>query len=122
MNISDRLKLIIKDKRLTITEFSNICKIPYPSLQNYLMGKRSIRADSLLKMNIHMDVNINWLLSGEGDMYIQAFSSKEKLLCLGEKWLREYWEQADEKERAWLEVQMKKCFPEFKEWLEQQKS
>ncbi|MBF0132103.1 MAG: helix-turn-helix transcriptional regulator [Magnetococcales bacterium] len=29
-------------------------------------------------------------------------------------WIVEFWENADEKERVWLKVQINKCFPDFK--------
>jgi len=35
-------------------------------------------------------------------------------------WLNEWWEKTDEKHRIWLEVQIKRCFPEYAEWLAQQ--
>ena len=82
-------------------------KIPYEEC--FIVSKRN-------------NISLDWLLTGEGPMYHQPFpSSSENDFNLLLEWLKKWWKQADEKERAWLEVQMKKCFPEFKEWLEQQK-
>ena len=32
------------------------------------------------------------------------------------EWLTQWLENADEKNRIWLEIQMKRCFPEFEQW------
>jgi len=45
--------------------------IPYSTLQNYYHGKRAnIEIDALRKLYIHLSININWLLTGEGDMFL----------------------------------------------------
>ena len=33
-------------------------------------------------------------------------------------WLEDFWKDADEERRTWLIVEMKRVYPEFREWLE----
>jgi len=35
------------------------------------------------------------------------------------KWLSEWWKRADDEEKSWMKVQMKRCFPEYIEWLKE---
>ena len=118
MMIEKRLKQIIQDNNLNIKDFSHICDIPYRSLQNYLRGERTIGIDALIKINVQLGININWLLTGKGEMYKEMPIQSDLNYTLN--WLNEWWENADEKHRNWLEVQMKRCFPEYAEWIAQQ--
>lgn len=69
MSISIRLKAVLDDKQLKIKDFSEKCGIPYRSIQNYLREERAINADVLKSIHVHLGININWLLTGEGEMY-----------------------------------------------------
>ncbi len=68
-------------------------------------------------------LSLNWLLTGEGPMYRDGSGEEaeaepvEGML----EWLQDWWDKADEKQRIWLEIQLKRCFPEYAEWLEQKK-
>jgi transcriptional regulator with XRE-family HTH domain len=123
MTIQDRLKQIIKNKRLKITEFANICDIPYRSVQGYLRGERMLGGNTIIKICTQLNINPNWLLMGQGEIYREE-QPKEKITTFKSKlflnWLNQWWENADEKHRNWLEIQLKRCFPEYTEWLSQQ--
>jgi len=69
--ISDRLKRVIKELDMTYKEFAEKCGIPYRTLQNYLLGKREPNASNLEKICIRMGINVNWLLTGEGEMFLK---------------------------------------------------
>jgi len=106
----------MEDLDLNIKEFSELCGIPYKTMQNYLYGTRSINEGNLKKISLRLKVNINWLLTSEGEMYQSSTTGLhlkkiDKLLnCL-----RTYWDTADEDEKIWMEVQLKKMFPECDE-------
>lgn len=61
---------------------------------------------------------MNWLLMGEGSMYRHPRAEK-KFPDTVVEWLKHYQQEMDEKQRIWLEIQMKRCFPEYAEWLRQ---
>jgi transcriptional regulator with XRE-family HTH domain len=119
MTIQDRLKQIIKSKRLKITEFANICDIPYRSVQGYLYGERMLGGNAIIKICAQLNVNPNWLLMNKGEMHQTKPSSNETTLEPILEWFNKWWEDADEKHQHWLEVQMGKCFPEYAQWLKE---
>jgi transcriptional regulator with XRE-family HTH domain len=116
MSIKERLKQIIENKKLNITEFASICEIPYNTLQNYLLGRRTIGIDAVTKINVHLNINSNWLLTGQEEMYRTETTTEE----IPAKWLSTWWDEADEEHRHWLNIQMKRQFPEYAEWCEQE--
>ncbi len=74
MSISERLNLVLKDKSLKIKDFSDASGVAYRSLQNYLNGEREPNTESLVKLSTQMGINLNWLLTGDGNMYISEDS------------------------------------------------
>ena len=76
MSISERLKQVVEAKSLNIKEFSEISTIPYRSIQNYLRNEREPNVEALIKLKDTMNININWLLTGEGKMF-QGLPSDE---------------------------------------------
>ena len=124
MDIEQRLRKIILLKNNNLKEFSEKADIPYITLQRYLAGNRKPGMDALIKISNQLDVSIDWLLTGEGEMYrkktienVENVETSEKTI----EWLNEWWENADEKHKIWLEVQMQRCFPEYATWLEEKK-
>lgn len=69
MSISERLKQVVEAKSLNIKEFSEISTIPYRSIQNYLRNEREPNVEALIKLKDTMNIDINWLLTGEGKMF-----------------------------------------------------
>lgn len=70
MSISERLKAIIHSKGLNIKGFSDATEIPYRTVQNYLLDDRDPNVESLLKMATAMNINLHWLITGEGKMFV----------------------------------------------------
>ncbi|RKZ39389.1 MAG: hypothetical protein DRQ49_11655 [Gammaproteobacteria bacterium] len=122
MTVQNRLKQVIKSKKLKITEFAEICDIPYRSVQGYLYGESMPGSDAVIKICAQFSVNPTWLLMGKGEMYEREQSKKlitNLELELFFNWLTEWWKNADDKNRIWLEIQMKRSFPEYAEWITQ---
>ncbi|MBF0487863.1 MAG: helix-turn-helix transcriptional regulator [Nitrospirae bacterium] len=81
----------------------------------------------------HYKININWLLTGTGSMYKEDRPPRPAYFAYGEvpetekdkvrmqRFIGYYWSKADEKERNWLEIQFRKCFPEYLEWIDKHK-
>jgi len=124
MSIGKRLRQAIINKGMNLKEFSKNSKIPYRTLQEYLTDSRMPGGESLIKIDAELSINISWLLTGKGEIYREN-KPKEKITTFKSElflnWLNKWWENADEKHRNWLEIQLKRCFPEYAEWLEQQK-
>jgi len=64
MCISERLKLVLDAKNMTVTEFSNVTGISYRSAMNYLNEGRDPSVDALVKIYKGLGINITWLLTG----------------------------------------------------------
>ncbi|CNJ01320.1 HTH-type transcriptional regulator immR [Yersinia frederiksenii] len=66
MSIKERLREAMDAKGLTIKALSDLSKIPYRSLQNYLRGEREPNAEALVALSTHLNISIDWLLTGKG--------------------------------------------------------
>ena len=71
-----RLKELQQVLKLSIKEFAERCGIPYRTMQSYLLNTHSPTAQNIQKITETFDVNINWLLSGKGTMFM---SKKSKM-------------------------------------------
>lgn len=72
-NVAIRLKGFIDQSGLTSSQFADQCGIPRPSLSQILSGRNKKISDVIVGM-IHQafpDLNILWLLFGEGDMTVR---------------------------------------------------
>lgn len=70
-NMAYRLKLIRQHFRLTQAEFAQRYNIKQQSISKYEKGTLSIPDD--LKINLLKNgVNIHWLLTGEGEMFVNS--------------------------------------------------
>lgn len=69
MNTSERLKQVMEVKGFNLKTFSEQTDIPYRTLQNYILTNREPSAESLTKLHSQLGINLNWLMSGKGDMF-----------------------------------------------------
>lgn len=72
MSIENRLNEIKNLKFKTIKNFSDATKLSYRTAQNYLSGDREPNLDSLNKICTHLSVNLNWLVSGVGEPFLDV--------------------------------------------------
>ncbi len=71
-NIADRLKEIVGEN---VAQFARELGIHRQTLDNYLKG-RIPKADFLDKLSKAKNININWLLTGEGEPYLKTRSEE----------------------------------------------
>lgn len=69
MTTSERLKQVMEVKGFNLKTFSEQADIPYRTLQNYILTNREPNAESLVKLHSRLGINLNWLMSGEGEMF-----------------------------------------------------
>lgn len=70
MNFSTRLRAVLDSKRMKIKAFSDLTGIPYSTCQSYLSGTREPGMEVLTIICLQLYVNLNWLLTGQGEMFI----------------------------------------------------
>jgi len=69
MSVQNRLKEVVDRSGLTMKEVAERCGMPYRTLQNYMISDREPNAKALTSISTHLGVSIDWLLTGEGEMY-----------------------------------------------------
>ncbi len=70
MSFPERLRAVLKANNLKIKDFSEFTKIPYSTCQSYLSGTREPGMEVLTIICLQLCVNLNWLLTGQGEMFI----------------------------------------------------
>jgi hypothetical protein len=77
LQLESRLKKAMQGKFNTVKELSFSTGIPYPSLREYLSGKKRPGFDALASFVKATGVSGDWLLTGEGDM--ERLSSRQDI-------------------------------------------
>lgn len=80
--IEQRLKTIRNSVGLSQKEFGAIMGIAQTSYANYENGRSSIPASLLEMLSAKLNINLNWLITGEGSMYLNE--GNEKPNCIEE--------------------------------------
>ncbi|MEO5358426.1 MAG: helix-turn-helix domain-containing protein [Nitrospirae bacterium YQR-1] len=127
INIGSRIKRIRKAKKLTQRIFAQELETSAGYISEIESGKKLPGSELMVSLMRRFNININWLLSGLGEMFnerhirykIHNAVAHEDLSKTGLKiWLDEFWDTAADDERTWLLVQFKKCFPDYANWIE----
>ena len=125
MNLAERLKFFRESLGLTQEEFAKKLNTTQAVISNYERGARVPTADFLNRLTEIFHLDINWLLTGEGPMFVGGSKvadikdiPKEQI----KEFIEEFWQKANEKERIWFEVQFKRAFPEYADWLQKKQS
>ncbi len=71
-DIQLRIRTLIKDSGLTMSEFANRIDMHQSSLSRALTDGNNIGDATLNKISIAFGINKSWLLTGEGDMFKEA--------------------------------------------------
>ncbi len=69
MSIALRLKKLREEKNLNQVEFASLIGISQAAISHYERGEREPTADIISKIADKLNVNLNWLLTGEGSMF-----------------------------------------------------
>lgn len=78
--IGKRLKEFAKSRYGTVSAFAEACSMPQPQMSAYTSDAKSPSIDVLLRF-LQAGCNINWLLSGEGEMvYSIGYNQNETSL------------------------------------------
>ncbi|NBI14045.1 helix-turn-helix domain-containing protein [[Haemophilus] felis] len=77
MSISNRLREVMEYKGLNIKAFAELLNVPYRTLQNYLLNERDPSTEVLIKVSDMLNVDLNWLMRGKGNMFYGSMNSSE---------------------------------------------
>ena len=88
MSISERLRQVCEAKNWKITDFAEQAGIAYRTMQGYIGGEREPNAEGMSGI-AKAGVNLNWLVSGEGEMF-QTMMLKNEISEQEEKLIANY--------------------------------
>ncbi len=77
MSINNRLREVMKCNGLNIKAFAELLDVPYRTLQNYLLNKRDPSAEVLIKVGDVLNIDLNWLMRGKGEMFRGSMSESK---------------------------------------------
>ena len=68
--IGTRLRRTVDSRGMSLKDLHRVSGVPYRSLQNYVSDRQKPGAEALLKIREALHVNIDWLLTGDGDKFL----------------------------------------------------
>ncbi len=78
MNIHQRFKLIRKELKMTQTEFGKKIGKKLRTIQDYEYEKATITDGVLLTLQEKFNVNIDWMRTGQGEMFLNNDKKNNK--------------------------------------------
>ena len=76
---SDNLKKLIFELRMSARELADKIGVSAGSIQNYEAHKREPNFEFIEKLHRDLNVNLNWFVSGKGEMFIKEEKSVVKI-------------------------------------------
>ena len=123
--IGNRLKQIRERLNFSVEKLCEIIKEKPYRIRDIEKGKQKCPPEVLKKYLEYFQVNLNWLLTGKGPMWINEkmlpTDGYEDIASPIKKWIDYFLLRASEEEKTWFKIQFCKCFPEYLEWLEKEK-
>lgn len=80
MGISERLKQIRLKTNLSQTAFAEILGLAQTTYGPYETGRRSVPDELKFELSQKYNINIHWLVTGEGNMFLTDSSSRSALI------------------------------------------
>jgi len=75
MLLQQRLKQIRSEKSLTVEQLALLIGIPGRTISSYERGEHVPPASYLALLNEHLQINLNYLLSGKGSLFLSNDNS-----------------------------------------------
>ncbi len=104
------------------SKFAKISGVNVQTFHTYMKGKVP-NTEALYGICKNFNVNINWLLTGEGQKKRDGEEEKplkNKFLMQVADWIEDV-AKRDPRKPVWFELQFESLFPEFKTWILKQR-
>ena len=125
--LGQRLRFAREKLNLTQEECARKAGIWVQTWRKYEAGKAEPGVIKLYFLAREYKVSINWLLTGEGPMFLEEREGRAKVINFEDErlkqmfdYLRERWEGADLKERRFIELEFSRAFHDYVDWLKKQ--
>lgn len=84
MNIGDRVSELRKALGLSQEEFGSKLGLVRSAISSYEGGRRNLSEQSIKSICREFNVNYNWLISGDGEMFIEILPEDEYTIAAAE--------------------------------------
>lgn len=118
-SIGERVRCIRKELGYTQGEFASLLNCDQTAVSRLERGKRTLDVDAMYILHKQCSVDMNWLVSGEGELMLGE-GEYEYVAEVELEGLKEWLVEQSENEPGiwgWFSVQFKKKFPEYRKWL-----
>lgn len=105
MEIYQRFREVRKVLKMTQTEFGNQLGKTMRAIQNYESGERNINNDIIMILNEKFNINIHWLYTGTGSMFLEEKKDDSKY-----QWLINTLDKLPEEDVKQIELEAQKIF------------
>jgi transcriptional regulator with XRE-family HTH domain len=125
IKLGDRVKHIRKSKNLTQSEFAIVLETSAGFISDIESGNKIPGSELLKSLLRKFQVNINWILTGDGDIFISEEENKKLIDSKDipkeniKEWIDNFWRNATDKEKSWLEIEFERTFPEYYKWIQE---
>lgn len=75
MEINAKLKNLRNSLNLSVSQISKICNTPERTVGSYERAERQVSVEYLHALNKNFNVNLNWLVTGQGSMFLDSTQS-----------------------------------------------
>jgi len=79
---AENLKKVRLKLGLSVAKFAERMEMSPNTLTNYERGERTPSLNVFVQLNKKMNVNLNWVVTGEGEMFNEAAAQDEQLAKL----------------------------------------
>jgi len=121
-NIGERIKQLRISLNMTQRGFGSALGTSASYISELEKGKSKPGYDLIFTLYKIYNVSLVWLIAGEGEMSHNKKAgpsqpTEDVRKAEIKSWLDYYWDNAEEDEKGWLRIEMKKKFPEFMDFL-----
>lgn len=70
IEMGERFRLLRQSSEKTLKEFADLLETTHPVLSRVERGEQQLSANLMQKLYLKLNVSLDWLLTGQGDMYL----------------------------------------------------
>jgi transcriptional regulator with XRE-family HTH domain len=123
-DIGARIRLIRQMVRLNQKDFAKSLGLSQTFISSVETNVSRLTILHLAKITNNYNVNLNWLITGEGEIFKgaaprQAINPKDAPKERIKEWMDEFWGKATDDQRIWLIIEFARHFPEYADWVKQ---
>jgi transcriptional regulator with XRE-family HTH domain len=126
-NIGRRIRFVRLEAGLNQSDFAKSLGLSQTFISSVETNVSRLTILHLATITNKYNVNLNWLITGEGEIFKgaapqQADNAEDLPKENIKKWFDEFWNSATDDRRTWLKIEFARHFPEYAEWLKKKEA